>query len=165
MLRKIEGIDKYCSGEYFKVLNKLHAKLLKKIKKNLPELEAFLNRVNDHWAYEDLVYRYYHGSFKLYRVQGLSLEILKLLKKISPHKNKDNMNENFYRIMCEGGGFKFDISHNEEWGKRGRPMLEAFFHAKYFLEMAVKYGRELTEAPQCLPSGWASLLYLYNIRS
>jgi len=43
-------------------------------------------------------------------------------------------------------------------------MLEAFFHAKYFLEMAVKYGKQLEEPPQRCPSGWASLLTLYKIR-
>jgi hypothetical protein len=32
------------------------------------------------------------------------------------------------------------------------------------LEMALKYGRELTEAPRMLPSGWATVLYLYRLR-
>lgn len=41
---------------------------------------------------------------------------------------------------------------------------EAFFHARFFLKMAVKYGEELDEAPSTLPSGWAALLYLYNLR-
>ena len=42
--------------------------------------------------------------------------------------------------------------------------LEAFFHANYFLDMAIKYGEELDEPPSPLPSGWAAVLYLYNIR-
>jgi hypothetical protein len=45
-----------------------------------------------------------------------------------------------------------------------RPIVEAFFHARYFLEMAVRYGKELATAPCLLPSGWASLLYLYGLR-
>ncbi len=32
------------------------------------------------------------------------------------------------------------------------------------LEMAVKYGRKLEKAPELLPSGWAALLCLYNLR-
>jgi hypothetical protein len=32
------------------------------------------------------------------------------------------------------------------------------------LEMAVKYGRELDEPTDSLPSGWAAFLYLYNLR-
>jgi hypothetical protein len=42
--------------------------------------------------------------------------------------------------------------------------LEAFFHARYVLEMAVKYGDDLDEPTNLLPSGWAGLLYLYNLR-
>jgi len=32
------------------------------------------------------------------------------------------------------------------------------------IEMAVKYGNELKYPPNMLPSGWASFLYLYNLR-
>jgi len=30
--------------------------------------------------------------------------------------------------------------------------------------MAVKYGEELDEPPSALPSGWAAVLYLFNMR-
>jgi hypothetical protein len=43
------------------------------------------------------------------------------------------------------------------------PILEAFFHALFMLEMAVRYA-DLGEPPQMLPSGWAALLYLYDLR-
>jgi len=42
--------------------------------------------------------------------------------------------------------------------------VAAFLHTKYFVEMMIKYGTELKEAPHTLPSGWASVLYLYNMR-
>jgi hypothetical protein len=42
--------------------------------------------------------------------------------------------------------------------------VEAFFHATYFLQMAVKYGPELEYPPRVIPSGWAALLYLHNLR-
>jgi hypothetical protein len=45
-----------------------------------------------------------------------------------------------------------------------RPIVEAFFHARFFLEMAVRYGNELDKAPHMLPSGWAALFYLYELR-
>ena len=45
-----------------------------------------------------------------------------------------------------------------------RRIAEAFFHAHYFLEMLVKYGNELKFPPNMLPSGWAAVLYLYNLR-
>jgi hypothetical protein len=39
-------------------------------------------------------------------------------------------------------------------------MVEAFCHARYFVEMAVTYGQKLTAPPRLLPSGWAALLHL-----
>lgn len=135
--------------------------LLKNIKKNIALLEELLQESFDHWNYEDKVYRYYHGSFKVYYIQDLTLKIVKILKKISPHKK--SLNQDFNDILKEGTFQMWNIQHNQEWNKR-RPILEAFFHARFFLEMAVKYGKELNEAPEILPSGWAALLYLYNIR-
>jgi len=32
------------------------------------------------------------------------------------------------------------------------------------LDYAIKYGRELETAPRMLPSGWAAVLYLFNLR-
>jgi len=48
---------------------------------------------------------------------------------------------------------------------RLRPLwlLEAFFHARYFLEMAIRYA-DLSDPPRPLPSGYAALLYLYGLR-
>jgi len=135
--------------------------LLKNIKKNMPLLEELLQKSSDHWNYEDKVYRYYHKSFKVYYIQDLTLEIVNLLNKISPHKK--SLNEDFNDILKEGIFQKWNPQHNREWNKR-RPILEAFFHARFFLEMAVKYGKELDKAPEVLPSGWAALLHLYNIR-
>jgi len=53
---------------------------------------------------------------------------------------------------------------NQRWGAATRPILEAFFHARYFLEMVCRYGRELNEPTDSLPSGWAAVLYLYGLR-
>ena len=54
--------------------------------------------------------------------------------------------------------------HDQRWTKETRPIVEAFFHARYFLEMACRYARELDEAPDVLPSGWAALLCLHDMR-
>ncbi len=65
--------------------------------------------------------------------------------------------------MRQGTGQVFEMEHNRNWLEHTRPLLEAFFHAHYFLKMAVFYA-ELEEPPQLLPSGWAALLYLYDLR-
>jgi len=143
-----------------------HDVLLNNIKQSLPELEKLLGEVSDHWQYEDSVYRYYHQSFKVYRVQATTQKIYAALENISPHEPKEIPNEWFNNIMMQGAaGEVFKLEHNQKWEKTCRPFLEAFFHAKYFLEMAVKYGKKYKNTPKGrIPSGWAALLELYNIR-
>ena len=74
------------------------------------------------------------------------------------------LNERFSKIIKLGTGKEFRPAHNRRWDKETRPILEAFFHARFFLEMAFRYGKELTQPPVSLPSGWAAFLYLYNMR-
>lgn len=50
-----------------------------------------------------------------------------------------------------------------EWTAVTRPILEALFHARFFVEMAVRYS-DLAEPPLPLRSGYAALLYLYGLR-
>jgi hypothetical protein len=143
---------------------KKHALLLKNIKGNLSLLKKTQKEISGHWEYEDLIYRYYHHSFKVYYLQGSTTAMVALLKTLSPHKDKDDLNEDFMTIVKDGTGKTWNCKHNQEWDKHCRPIIEAFLHAKYFLEMAVKYGKELKKAPNVLPSGWASLLCLYKLR-
>jgi len=137
--------------------------LLKNIKENMEELEKLLNSMSDEWNYEDMVYRFYHTSFKVYHVQWNTHEIVNALRKLVPEDTE--LNPYFQRIFEDGAKKeKFEMSHNSSWLEHTRPMLEAFFHAKYFLEMAVKYGKKYDEVPQVLDSGLAGLLYLFNLR-
>jgi hypothetical protein len=139
----------------------LHVELLKNIKAQLPKLKELLASVNDHWNYEDAVYRFYHHSFKVYHIQTTTVKIVGALADLLPGHT---FNDNFRTIFIAGAGKKFKHEHNRNWSGHTRPMLEAFWHAKFMLEMAVKYGEELTEPPSPLPSGWAALLYLFNLR-
>jgi hypothetical protein len=51
-----------------------------------------------------------------------------------------------------------------EWTKHARPIVEAYFHARYFLDMLVAYGHELDEPPGLMGYGWAAILSLYGLR-
>lgn len=136
-------------------------KLLRKIKRKLPELKKLFKEINK-YEYEDTIYRFYHYSYKVYYIQDLTIKIIKQLKALTPKETL--FNETYEKIFQEGTGKKFKYNHNDNWLKHTRPLLEAFFHAKYFLEMSIKYGKELDQAPKILPSGWAGLLYFYNLR-
>ena len=134
--------------------------LFSKLKRALPQLEALLAECNSQWLYEDMVYRFYTKSFKVYYLQDATSRIGQALHQLSPRP----LNEWFMQIVNEGMGKRFDEPHNEKWPEVTRPILEAFFHARYFLEVAVRYGRELEFPPRLMPSGWAAYLHLYDLR-
>ena len=152
-LRKLKWLSEH-REEYEK-------KLLQNIKARLPELEKLLADVEDHWGMEDGIYRFYHGSFKVYVLQGLTEECCKALQSLLPDRP---MNIRFREIVAEGTGKDFETSDERDWLRETRAILEAFFHAHYFLKMTCKYGRELETLPDALPSGWALVLYLFDLR-
>ena len=135
--------------------------LLANIAANACHLETMLAKVNDKWTYEDCTYRFYHQSFKVFQLQGHTLSIVELLQSLAP---KLPMNAWFVEIVRNGTGKEFRSEDNDHWSERTRPILEAFFHARYFLEMVCKYGKQLDKPPTCIPSGWAAVLYLFNLR-
>lgn len=148
------------------------------IKAKLPELKRVLDSASSHWGYEDPIYRFYHQSFKVDSIWESTDDIVRALKSLSERP----FNKWFERIIKEGGPkgqpvgedgtFKdyvkarlSGLSIEDEWLRTTRPKLEALFHAKFMLEMAVRYGEGLKEMPtQVLPSGWAALLYLFDLR-
>jgi len=140
------------------------AELLANIKAKMPELEKMLEKARSHRGYEDHIYRFYSHSFKVYfMLQPVTISMVQMLYSLAPEGT--TINADFQEIMSEGAsGKQFEHDHNKEWTKHTRPIVEAFFHARFFLEMAVKYGKELDAPTQVLPSGWAALLYLYNMR-
>jgi hypothetical protein len=147
----------------YKKIQELNEELLQNIKRNLPELKKLLKDVNGHWTYEDGLYRLYHQSYKVFYLQSSTVKIVEALKKLAPEGVTD-FNSDFEEIYKEGTGKVFKHKHNENWLKHTRPIVESFLHARAFLDMAVKYGKELEHAPDCLPSGWGLLLYYFNLR-
>lgn len=138
-----------------------------KLREQLPELRKLLEKIvgeHRYSPYEDRVYRFYHSSYKVYGIQNFTTQIVEALQALAPDRP---LNEYFMEIIKQGTGHEFEHSHNSDWLLRGRPMLEAFFHAKFMLEMGVKHGermKDLEEPPQMLDEGWAAFLYLYNLR-
>ena len=105
---------------------------------SLPELEKLLRDCQSHWGYEDGIYRFYHHSFKVYTLQETTSAIVAALQSLAPERS---LNESFIQIVRDGTGKQFEREHNRRWPEVTRPIVEAFFHAKYFLEMAVRYGK------------------------
>ena len=136
---------------------KLEKKLLATAKRKLPELKTLLATTWDHWTYEDPIYRYYHNSFKVLYLQTTTLKIVAALQALAP---RIKFNPQFIKIVAEGTGKSSKLPHKD----RPRLILEAFFHAQHMLLMVCKYAGELKEPPPVLPSGYATVLYLYGLR-
>jgi hypothetical protein len=150
--------------------------LFENLKAKSSELENLFKEMSDHWIYEDSIYRFYHQSFKVYRLQVQINKIVGTFMELAPKKNRPKglgkeevppLNKWFMMIVKEGTAKEFDMSDNKRWLEATRPIVEAFFHARFFLEMIVQYLKEFKDEktpPNWLPSGWAAILYLFNMR-
>jgi hypothetical protein len=134
--------------------------LLARIKAKLPELEHWLGEENFWMSEENAVYRFYHQSFKDATVAGL-----KLIEEIGGET--DPPYYWYTDIVKEGTDREFGEETNDNWMAETRPILEAFWHTKYFIEMLVKYGKALEPNDTILQGmdfGWAAVLYLFELR-
>lgn len=141
----------------------LEQELLANLKAHADELAKILASVSDR-AYEDVVYRFYHYSFKVYpQATHHTQNMVDCLRRMAPTGTRLAP---LFEEICQGSieQTEFELPNCDDWGKRMRPFIEAFFHARYFVEMAVKYADTLQEPPRLIPSGWAALLSLYGIR-
>jgi hypothetical protein len=136
-------------------------RLLANIKTTLPDLKDLRARATHDST--DAVYRFYHQSFKMYGLQSLTSEIVVALRKLAP-TSKQSLHGWFEEIVAAGTGKQWTQADNAVWTKVTRPIVEAFFHARYFLDVAIESGETLRAPPLLLPSGWAAVLYLYDLR-
>jgi len=139
----------------------LEETLLRDIRAQMPDLRTLLENVDGHWGSEDLVYRFYHQSVKVYAIQDLTEQIVTALRGLLPDRPLDGW---FMEIIEEGTGRNFEQSHNRDWPVHARPLPEAYWHARYMLGMVVRYGEQFETPPPELPSGWAAVLCLYRVR-
>lgn len=139
---------------------RLERLLLSRLKARKTDLEQLLAKLTSHWTYEDGFYRYYHQSFKVYGLQTETERAVGVLRELLPERK---LNLAFEEIIRDGTGKEFQMEHNRNWSQHTRPILEGFCHAKFMVEMAVRYA-DLPAPQQPMSSGWAALLYLYDLR-
>lgn len=135
--------------------------LLSAIQTNLPQLECLF--IPFQALYEDGIYRFYHHSFKVYQLQDYTSRAAEIFNHIAEAID-NRLCERFEQIVAAGTGLAWEPTHNHDWTLHTRPIVEAFLHAKYFLEMMIKYGRAMERSQNMLPTGWAAILELYNQR-
>ncbi len=134
--------------------------LLARITAALPELGALRDSYFV-YANEEAVYRFYHQSFKVYSLQSGTEKMVAALVKLVPEGA--HLNPWFRQIVAEGTGNVSDDGTIDDWPNQACLMVEANHHARYFLTMVCKFGRELEAAPECPSYGWGAVLELYGL--
>ena len=107
--------------------------------------------------YENCLHKFYTGSFKVFHYQRETLRIVEALEAIAPEGR--GFCPMFKEIIRLGTGHEFTTADNEHWIERAAPIVQAFLHARFFLQMALKH----TPAPPVLHAGWMALLSLYEL--
>jgi hypothetical protein len=139
--------------------NQLEHELRTNLQARGADLAQLWQEMNGHWAFEDGIYRFYHQSYKVFRLQDHTTRIVETLQSLLPGQP---LNPWFLLIVNDGTGKVFEMDVNSRWHEVTRPIVEAFFHARFFLELANRYQHAPNEQP--MSSGWAAFLYLFNLR-
>jgi hypothetical protein len=93
--------------------------LFANLKAALPKLEELFAEYSGHsWEYEDRIYRFYHGSFKVYWLQNGTTKITEALQALAPDRQ---LNDDYRQIISEGTGKTWTADHNQRWLKETRP--------------------------------------------
>ncbi len=160
--RVVRGVVRAMVGPMAPPLSRPETRaLFANIKSSLPELERLLAAVCQHWTYEDAVYRFYHRNPKVFELQASTVAIVDALQALAPQLELDPL---FREVIAEGTCKDSGDIDESRWLSETRSILEAFCHARFFLEMVVKYGHNLEELPDMRPRGWAAVLRLFGLR-
>ena len=68
--------------------------------------------LNGHWGYEDGFYRFYHGSFKVYRVQAMTDKAVNFLRELLPERE---LNESFMVMTADSESLRTLCKFSERW--------------------------------------------------
>lgn len=150
--RMDEAMDERSLG-YTKLLSEIksHRETLASIHRSIVGIEP------------ELVYRYYHQSFKVFMFKEIIQFTKKTFEDLSPDAKP--LNDWFLAVVDYALEAEFNNeTTNKNWLLETRPILEALWHCKFFVEQMLSSADSLEEAPKMLPYDWAAVLYLYNIR-
>ena len=126
----------------------------------LPRLRELLAQTERSYLHH-LMSKFYRQGCALYEHQAMTEEMVSALASIAPEGHGFCIQ--FQEIIRLGTGREFKLEDNNHWTERAGAIVQAFLHARYFLEMAVRYATELSDPPERLPSGWCAMCNLFDI--
>jgi hypothetical protein len=139
-----------------------HQALLDSLRERHSELELLLVQVEAVGGDgEDLVYRFWHQSLKVFALQELTLKVVATFRSFT---SAGELHPLFEAMVVDGTGRTFSLADNDRWLEVVGPIVAAYLHALHLLRLAVCCAGEMEVAPVWLPSGWATLLEVFNLR-
>ena len=110
----------------------------------------------------EFIYRFYHQSFKVFGYKELIRYTVQFLEKLAPESS--NLNVWYQGIIDLGLAKDFTDSTNDNWLSETQPLVEAFWHTKFFVTQMKSSAVSLEPLQKfCLTFG-AAVLYLYGLR-
>jgi hypothetical protein len=134
-LKKMRGIIR--SHTHQQRINALFVR----IKTRLQELEELARDLEE--AVEDGIYRFYHGSNKVFFLQSPVKAAFSLIKEIGGEDDPPNFE--YARIVEAGTAHQFSETTNANWEAETKPILEAFWHTKYFIKQATRKNGQMAQ--------------------
>lgn len=134
--------------------------LLVNIKSEKDPLDKFVSSFEK--SEPEFIYRFYHQSFKVFGYKELIQYTVQFLEKLAPEFL--HLNEWYQGIIDLGLAKDFTDSTNDNWLSETQPLLEAFWHTKFFVTQMKSSAASLETAPKIMPYDWAAVLYLYDLR-
>ncbi len=97
-------------------------------------------------------------------MQDAISKFMTLARKIHPKRKKEfhsMFNEIILDAQSQGS---FQLKYNDDFGEHAKPIVEAYCHCKYFMDMFLESLKMENEPESFITSGWAAILELYQLR-
>ena len=114
-------------------------------------------------AEADGVLGYYEPGVEIYQLQPAVRAARKFLAALAPAGIE--LNPGFLEVCRGACARRFEWEANPgDWGAETRPILEGFWHCRYFVRMLARFGCEPEAASGPMSPGRAAVLCLYGLR-
>ena len=118
------------------------------LKERAAELAELWRSVNDEWGYEDGIYRFYHQSFEVYRLQNKTAKIMNTLQSLAPGRA---LHPWFQEIVQQGTGRQFTVEEQPALDRHDQADRRSVLSRPLLPRHGVPSQRS---APGTAPSQW-----------
>jgi len=137
-----------------------HAVLLEQLRAHLDALTRTQQQAHSPEV-TDRIYRFWHQSFKVFRLQYHTEQIADVLRRAGGNRP---LNPWFEHLVAAGTGHVFHPEDNGRWYDTASGVVHSFLHVRHLLDVTVEAATTIEGPTPVLPSGWATVLSLYQLR-